>query len=509
MKELLRIENISKSFGTVQALSGVQLELYAGELVSVVGENGAGKSTLMNVITGIHKPDTGSVFVEEQSLEMRGPLDAISAGIAIVHQEMVNCPDITVAENIFMSQIVGAKKLFISYRELNHRAEELLRNFDSRITPQTLIGQLSVSEQQVVEIAKALSTNAKIIIFDEPTSSLTEDEVKRLFEIIRGLRAKNIGILYISHRMGEIFQLSDRVMILRDGRHMGTLPIGELTEEIIVSKMTGREIDGYCPPKARSIGNPILEANGYTGNMFRNVNFTLRQGEILGFSGLIGAGRSEVMKAMVGLLPSKSGCVSIDSKMHHFKNYAEAISQGVVYLTEDRKVEGLFLDMTIEENMSILNLPLISGRAFVKKKLQFLQAKTYSEKMNVRASGLEQIVGTLSGGNQQKVLIGNALSIAPRIIILDEPTRGIDVGAKAEIYRILRDMASSGVGVIVISSDLPEIIGLCDRVCVMYEGTLLGEVTGADINEQSILQIASGVARKKPLQGEEGAAHEN
>ena len=493
MKELLRVEGISKSFGTVQALSKVSLDLHEGELVSIVGENGAGKSTLMNVITGIHQPDEGQILVEGQQLHMTSPLDAIRAGVAIVHQEMVNCPDITVAENIFMSAIVGSKAPFVDYRKLNREAAKLLANFEARISPTTLIGHLSVSEQQVVEIAKALSTNAKIIIFDEPTSSLTEDEVKRLFEIINKLRADGIGILYISHRMSEIFALSDRVVILRDGMHMDTLPIGALTEDLIVSKMTGRQLGDYCPPKAETIGGLILAVRDYCGEMFQHVDFTLREGEILGFSGLIGAGRSEVMKAMVGLLPSRSGEIELRGERYRFKHYAEALKAGVVYLTEDRKQEGLFLRMNIEENMSILNLPLISGRMFVKQKLQSLTAKTYSEKMNVKASGLQQLVGTLSGGNQQKVLIGNALSISPRIIILDEPTRGIDVGAKAEIYRILRDMAASGVGVIVVSSDLPEVIGLCDRVEVMYEGRLMGEVTGEDINEQSILQIASGL----------------
>lgn len=496
MKELLRVEGISKSFGTVQALSKVSLELYEGELVSIVGENGAGKSTLMNVITGIYQPDEGRIFVEGQEIHMNGPLDAIRAGVAIVHQEMVNCPDITVAENIFMSAIVGSKKPFVDFHKLNREAAKLLENFETRIEPTTLIGSLSVSEQQVVEIAKALSTNAKVIIFDEPTSSLTEDEVKRLFEIINRLRADGIGILYISHRMSEIFTLSDRVVILRDGVHMDTLPIEEVNEELIVSKMTGRQLGNYCPPKATDIGAPILEARDYSGDMFQNISFQLREGEILGFSGLIGAGRSEVMKAMVGLLPSRSGTLEVRGEKYRFKNYSEALKKGVVYLTEDRKQEGLFLRMNIESNMSILNLSRISGKMFVKKSLQSSEAKKYSEKMNVKASGLQQLVGTLSGGNQQKVLIGNALSIDPRIIILDEPTRGIDVGAKAEIYRILRDMAASGVGVIVVSSDLPEIIGLCDRVCVMYEGELMGEVTGEDINEQSILQIASGFRKK-------------
>ena len=494
--ELLRVENVRKSFGTVQALNGVSINLYEGELLSVVGENGAGKSTLMNLITGIHIPDEGRVFVEGKEIIMKSPLDAIDAGIAIVHQEMVNCPNITAAENIFISSIVGEKKAFLNYRELNRRAAAVLANFDGKIDPREKMGNLSVSEQQVVEIAKALSANARIIIFDEPTSSLTEDEVKRLFEIIAKLRANGIGILYISHRMSEIFSLSDRVVVLRDGIHVDTCPVSELTEESLVAKMTGRVVGDYFLPKSDAPGDVIFEAKNYSGDMFTNVSFALHKNEILGFAGLIGAGRSEVMKAIVGLLPSESGEVQIQGKRLRCKRYAQAVETGIVYLTEDRKQEGLFLEMDIEANMSILNLPLISGKFFVNKKKQTQEAAKYSKQMSVRASGLKQKVGTLSGGNQQKVLIGNALSVSPRIIIFDEPTRGIDVGAKSEIYRKLREMAKAGVGIIVVSSDLPEIIGLCDRVCVMYEGNLMGEVTGKDINEQKILEIASGIGRK-------------
>ncbi len=492
---LLSLSGIKKSFGAVKALSGVGLHLDAGELVSVVGENGAGKSTLMNIITGIVKPDDGQICLNGKEIIMNSPLDALAAGISIVHQEMVNCPDITVAENIFMSSIVGSKKSFISYKDINRRATELLANFDGQINPQAKMRNLSVSEQQVVEITKALSINAKIIIFDEPTSSLTEDEVKRLFEIIKMLQKDGIGILYISHRMSEIFELSNRVVILRDGTHVDTLPIEGLNEEIIVSKMTGRMLGDYCPPKAQNIGEPIFEAVGYSGDGFDNVSFELREKEILGFAGLIGAGRSEVMKAIVSLMPSVRGNIKLKGKDFRFKKYSQALKQGIVYLTEDRKTEGLFLPMDILKNMSLLNLNLISGRFLVKTDLQQSEAAKYSKHMNVKASGLEQIVGTLSGGNQQKVLIGNALSINPQIIIFDEPTRGIDVGAKQEIYRHLRNMAETGVGIIVVSSDLPEIIGLCDRVCIMYEGKLCGEVTGSDINEEHILQIASGINR--------------
>ena len=491
--ELLRVNGASKAFGPVQALSEVGLVLHEGELLSVIGENGAGKSTLMNVITGIYMPDQGEIYVKGERVTILNPLDALKFGIAIVHQEMVNCPHITAAENIFLSSIVASGNLFINYKKLNKQAESLLSNFDNYIDPRKKMADLTVSEQQVVEIVKALSTDAKIIIFDEPTSSLTEDEVKRLFQIIRKLQKDGIGIIYITHRMSEIFELSTRVMVMRDGLLVDTMDIADATQDILVAKMTGRAMEEYAPPKATALGEVIFEATDYTGAMFRNIAFHLNKYEILGFSGLIGAGRSELMKAIVGLLQSKSGNLVIEGKTYRFTSYTEALAQGLVYLTEDRKSEGLFLNMNIKQNMSILNINKISGRFFMNSKLEYSEAEKYSGDMNVRATGLSQRVGTLSGGNQQKVLIGSALSVSPKIIILDEPTRGIDVGAKSEIYRHLRRLANSGIGVIIVSSDLPEIISLCDRVCIMYKGNLCGEVVGNDINEQRILHIASGL----------------
>ena len=493
-KEVLAVKNITKTFGTVKALSDVSLTLHEGEVLSVIGENGAGKSTLMNVITGIYQPDRGQIAVNGQEVRFATPLDAIKNGISIVHQELVNCQNVTVAENIFMSSIIGGKEQILDYKNLNERAKKLLDVFDCEINPGEKMSRLSISEQQLVEIAKALSTDARIIIFDEPTSSLAEDEVKKLFRIIRRLKQDGIAVLYISHRMNEIFELSDRVIILKDGTYVDTLPIEGLTQDIMVRKMTGRAVGEYCPPKAEKIGRVIFEVEGYTRERaFEQIKFSLHEGEILGFSGLVGAGRSEVMKAITGIEPCRSGTVKIDGKTHHFNRYSQSLAEGIVYLTEDRKAEGLFLRMDIQKNMSILNLDSISGKVFVDPERERAEAEKYREVMNVKCSGLNQLIGTLSGGNQQKVLIGNALSIQPKIIILDEPTRGVDVGAKAEIYRQLRNLASSGVGIIIISSDLPEIIGLCDRVCVMYEGKLCKEVTGGDINEEKILQIASGL----------------
>ena len=492
--EELSVSGISKSFGKVKALSGVHISLHAGEVMAVVGENGAGKTTLMNVITGIHQPDEGEIFVKGKKAAIQSPLDALKHGIAIVHQEMVNCPNITVAENIYMTDIVASKSSFVSFRALNVKAAKALEDFDTRIRPKTKMSKLSVSEQQIVEIAKALSINAKVLIFDEPTASLTEDEVRKLFAIIGELKAKGVGILYISHRMDEIFTLSDRITVLRDGLLIDIVETRQVDKPTVISKMIGRKLSEYCPPKSPQTGAPILEVRHFDRpGVFRDISFVLNRNEILGFSGLIGAGRSELMKSVVGIDPFKSGEILFNGEKLHLKRYAQALEKGIVYLTEDRKDAGLFLRMDLLMNLTLLNLKEISGKVFVRKKEQTREAQRYCDAMNIKYASLQQKVGMLSGGNQQKIMIGKALSIRPKLIIFDEPTRGIDVGSKAEIYKTLRNLATEGVGVIVISSELPEIIGLCDRVCVLYEGRLCGEVKNEDINEQTIIRIASGL----------------
>lgn len=497
---ILEVKNIYKSFGVVHALTDVSITLRAGEIHCVVGENGAGKSTLMNLIMGIYLPESGGISVEGEKVHFSNPIDAIKKGMSIVHQEIVNCPDITVAENIFMSEIISSKRAFVNYRTLNHRANDLLKNFGEcgeSINPAEKIKNLSISEQQIVEIVKALSNNAKVLIFDEPTSSLTEPEVEKLFKIISQLKSKGIGILYISHRMDEVFRLSDRITVLRDGCLIDTFQTNEVNKDMIVNKMIGRNLGDYCPPKSKHIGEPIMEVISFAnGQTFNNISFLLRKHEILGFYGLIGAGRSELMKAVVGLEKAKSGSMTINGEVRKFKNYKQALSNGVVYLTEDRKIEGLFLRMDVQKNLTLMNLEAVSGPVFVNQKLERKEAKKYCDMMSIKCSGLEQIVGTLSGGNMQKILVAKALSIDPKIIIFDEPTRGIDVGSKAEIYRILRNLADKGIGIIVISSDLPEIIGLCDRIVVMYEGQISGEVTGEDMNEQLIIRHTSGLMRE-------------
>lgn len=493
-KELLRVEHITKKFGKIQALKGVSMSVHEGEIISVVGENGAGKSTLMNVMTGIYQPTSGKIFLHGKETRFKSALDAIKNGICIVHQEIANCPDISVAENIFMSEIIEGKGHFVNYKKINEEARKLLAVFECKIQPEAKLSTLSISEQQIVEIAKALAMKPQVIIFDEPTSSLTKDETEKLIRIIFQLKEQGLGILYISHRMEEVFRLSDTELALRDGEYIDSKPIGEISNDWIISKITGRTIEGFYPPKSIESGPPVLEVHDFSDQKrFQNISFALKEKEILGFYGLVGAGRSELMRAVVGAAPKKSGTLKFKGNVVSFKNYKQAIDRGIIYLTEDRKKEGLFLKTSIESNMKILNLEQISSHLFVRDAFGAEEAKKYTKTMNVKCSGLDQVVGTLSGGNQQKIMIAKALSVNPQIIILDEPTRGIDVGAKTEIYQTIRNLADKGVGIIVVSSELPEIIGLCDKVCVMYEGRMVGEVRGEDINESTIIGLASNL----------------
>jgi ribose transport system ATP-binding protein len=495
---IFRAEGIKKNFGHVHALLGVDLIVHEGEIISLVGENGAGKSTLMNVMTGILQPTSGQLYLddEKEPIIFKNPIDAINKGVCIVHQEIANCPDISVAENIFMSDVLNSKSTFVNFELMNKKAKVLLEKFDCNIDPSIKVSNLSISQQQIVEIAKALSSKPKVIIFDEPTSSLTKDETITLINIIKDLKKERLGIIYISHRMEEVFELSDTVEVIRDGVYIDKKPIEEVNNEWIVEKMTGRCIEDYYPKKSETIGNVIMKVENYSDeNKFHNIGFELKKNEILGFYGLVGAGRSEVMKGLVGANKIKTGQLIFEGKQLNLNNYSKAIKNGIVYLTEDRKKDGLFLRLDVKGNLSLLNIDNISNKLFIDQKKEHIEATKFSKKMDVKCSSLKQIVGTLSGGNQQKIMISKALSIEPKVIILDEPTRGIDIGAKTEIYQTLRKLANNGVGIIIISSEISEIIGLCDRVCVMYEGEIVGEVIENNINEDEIIRLASNLKR--------------
>ena len=495
---VLEVRGIVKDFPGTRALDKVDLCLKKGEVLALVGENGAGKSTLMNIIDGVLLPDEGNIYIDGTLARIKTPLDAQLHGIGFVHQEIALCQHVTVAENVFMAEINRSKNTVVNYRDLYRRAEEVLKPL-AEIDPRKKVSELSISNQQIVEIAKALTLNCKILILDEPTAALTESETEALFRIMRELKQKGISIIYISHRMAEIFTQCDRVSILRDGVYRGSYDIDETDSKEVVSMMVGREITDLYPQKFDgdcTAQKELLRVENFSdGNRFNDISFTLHEGEILGLSGLIGAGRSEVVKAICGLHPVCDGELFFNGERVNIENYQDSIKYGIVYLSEDRKVEGVFLDMSIQRNISALAIDQVSRNGIVDQQLERKQAENYASRLKVKCSTLSQDVSSLSGGNQQKVLIAKLLSVNPKVVIMDEPTRGIDVGAKAEIHKLIRQLACEGIGVIMISSELPELIGMSDRVLVMHEGDCCGIISGTDINEKRIIHMASGLEK--------------
>jgi ribose transport system ATP-binding protein len=492
---ILAITGLTKSFGPIKALRGVDFELRRGEIHALAGENGAGKSTLMNIVDGILKPDSGEIRLDGVPVTITSPAMAQRLGIGFVHQEIALCPDVMVAENIFMGVTNTSRSLLMDYRTLERRAADILHRLGD-IDPAALVGTLSISQQQLVEIAKALTLDCRVLILDEPTAALTEREAQVLFEIMRKLVAQGISIIYISHRMVEIFQNCHRVTVLRDGQYITTLNVAETTPGEVVSAMVGRVIDSLYPPKlaeAEQSDEIVLDVRGLTERRrFSDVSFQLRRGEILGLAGLIGAGRSEIVKGICRLEGEVTGEIRLHGRPLRLAHYADSLAEGIVYLSEDRKGDGLFLDMSIASNVSALKLEQVASRAgIIDERAEAAQAVRLGARLNLRYGHAGQALSSLSGGNQQKVAIAKMLSVDPKVIFLDEPTRGVDVGAKAEIHRILRDLARSGVGIVVISSELPELIGVCDRVLVVREGRLAGEVTGEAMTEDRILYLAS------------------
>ncbi len=486
---------MSKSFGPIHALRNVDFELRRGEIHAVAGENGAGKSTLMNIIDGILRCDEGTIMLDGQPVDITSPAVAQSLGIGFVHQEIALCPDITVAENIFMGVTNTSKRLLMNFADLERKAVATLRQLGD-IDPSALVRSLSISQQQLVEIAKALTLDCRVLILDEPTAALTEREAKLLFDIVHALAKQGISIIYISHRMVEIFENCDRVTVLRDGRYIKTMNVADTTPRDVVSAMVGRVIDSLYPEKQSDNERSeelILDVRNLSEKTrFQDVSFQLRKGEILGLAGLIGAGRSEIAKGVCRLEGEITGEVELAGKRLELRDYGDSIGQGIVYLSEDRKGDGLFLEMAIAANISALDLNQVAARlGVIDETREAEQAIRLGDQLNLKRGHVWQPVSALSGGNQQKVAIAKMLSVNPKVIFLDEPTRGVDVGAKAEIHRILRQLARNGVGVVVISSELPELIGVCDRVIVIREGMVAGEVTGEEMTEEMIMYLAS------------------
>lgn len=492
---VLEMKGITKRFPGTTALKDISMSVYEGEVHAIMGENGAGKSTLMNIISGVLQADEGTIVMNGQEVHFASPRDAQNSCIGFVHQELSLCSHLSVAENIFMGRLPVNNANIIRHNQLFKETEKLLGLFNTHISPFEKVSNLNVAEQQVIEIIKALSLNCKVLILDEPTSSLTEAETESLFKIIRDIKKKGISVLYISHRMSEIFEICDRVTVLRDGAYIGTMSTKDpdCSPKHIINMMVGRNIDNLYPAKSTKRGAELLKVENLTKKgLFEDISFSLYQGEILGFSGLVGAGRTEVARAICGIDPKDEGRIFLGGREVKINCYGDAIRAGIAYVSEDRKSEGLFLRMNIKENIVAGNLENIREGIVLNFKKEEEIANTYVRKLNVKASSVNQKVNSLSGGNQQKVMIAKWLSIHPQIIILDEPTRGIDVGAKSEIHKLLRELCDQGVGVIVISSELPEIIGMCDRVLIMHEGLAKGEVTKDEINEKNIISLASG-----------------
>ena len=492
-RNILKVENICKTFPGTKALKDVSLELAEGEVHAIVGENGAGKSTLMNILSGVLQADSGGkISFDGKEVKFNSPREAQKKGIGFVHQELSLCPHISVAENIYMGRTPMNKLGFINFRKLYQKTEKILDLFDSDIKAYSIVKNLNIADQQIVEIAKALSLNCKVIIFDEPTSSLNNVESDNLFKIIKNIKQKNIGVLYITHRLAEIYKIADRVTILRDGIRIDSLDVEKTNHEILIEKMVGRNIGNLYPEKSKSIKEVIMSVNKFNKKgVFKNINFNLKKGEILGFAGLVGAGRTEVSRAVCGIDAFDDGEVIVEGKKAKINNYKSAIKIGLVYITEDRKNQGLFLKMSVRENISAASLQKVTKNMLIRKFIERANGNKLIKKLNIKVADVEQKMSSISGGNQQKVLFAKWLNIDPRIIIMDEPTRGIDVGAKSEVHKIIRELVKSGIGVIIISSELPEIIGMCDRVIVMHEGKITGEVSNNNITEKNIMLLAS------------------
>jgi inositol transport system ATP-binding protein len=491
---VLTMEGISKQFPGVRALSDVQLRTRKGTVHALMGENGAGKSTLMKCLIGIYVPDSGSITFKGERLNITNTNYALSKGISMIHQELSPIPQMTVAENIYLGREPTTWYGLVDMRKMNRMATELLERLRIKIKPTAKMYELSIANTQLVEIAKAVSYDSDLIIMDEPTSAITEAEVEGLFNIIRSLREQGRAIIYISHKMDEIFKITDEVTVFRDGQYIGTDPTGDLSHGKLIEKMVGRTLTDMFHKETVELGPVFLEVENLSGKGFRNVSFQVRRGEILGVAGLIGAGRTETMEGVFGVTRTHGGTIKVNGKQVTIKSPADAIRHGMALLTEDRKLTGLYLNASVRENMFIANIKRYLLGPFVRFRKIEKDCSMMRDLMRIKTPSLMQLVKFLSGGNQQKVLISRWLLTEPELLILDEPTRGIDVGAKSEIYRLMTEFVRSGKAIIMISSELPEILGMSDRIMVMHEGDKAGELSRAEATQEKILHLATGLS---------------
>ncbi len=496
---VLEMKDVYKAFPGVVALNHVKLQLKPGTVHALMGENGAGKSTLMKCMFGIYSMDEGEIYIDGVKTEIKNPLDALGKGIAMVHQELQPIPARTIGENIYLGRYPMKKALgfipIIDHKKMYEDAERVLKEVKMDFDPHTKVGELSVSQMQSVEIAKAVSANCRVLILDEPTSSLTQNEVEALFNIVNDLKSKGVAIVYISHKMDEILRISDEVTIMRDGQYIGTWEAKDLTTDFIITKMVGRELTNLYPPRSNVPGDVVFEVEDFTSinpKSFRHVNFNVRKGEILGVAGLVGAQRTELMEGIFGIRSKTSGTVRYKGRELNIRRPKDAIDNGIAMLTEDRRGTGIMGVLSVADNISIasLNNYLDYGFMLNDKKIEEL-VQDNIEKMNTKTPSSKTPIGSLSGGNQQKVLIGRWLANNPDVLILDEPTRGIDVGAKYEIYTIIADLAKQGKSIIMISSEMAELIGMSDRVMVMCDGRVTGFIDGKDATQENIMELAT------------------
>lgn len=496
---VVSMDAITKVFPGVKALDAVKLELYPGEVTALVGENGAGKSTTVKILTGIYRPDGGTIRIDGKPVSLTTPNDASDAGITAIHQETVLFDELSVAENIYIGHAPRTALGLINKREMHRAAAELLKSIGAPFSTHTQLRDLGIANKHLVAIARALSVDARVVIMDEPTAALSHKEIEELYELVETLKSQGKAILFISHKFDEIFRIADRFTVFRDGAFVEDGLITDIDEDALVTMMVGRSVDQIFPERPATVGEDVLQVVGYDHpTEFADIGFTLKRGEILGFYGLVGAGRSEFMQALFGITTPSKGVCKINGRISVIRSPADAVANGIVYVPEDRGKQGAIIGLPIFQNITLPSLGRTSRRGFLQLAEEFKLAREYSQRLDLRAASLDQDVGNLSGGNQQKVVIAKWLATQPQVIILDEPTKGIDIGSKAAVHEFMAELAAQGLSVIMVSSEIPEVIGMSDRVIVMRDGRIATELAGDALTPEALVRHAAGISAPSP-----------